>query len=282
MEKSDIEKLYGLSATAKLQGMVWVEWKIRSYGTSRSVPNLSLLCARSAYVDRKPTTLLQNTSKRAWRVQLLTNDIDNADDIELNFPYSPNNLHLMILNDHFTLFPKNTHADMAGATSCMIHEVLTTDVLQRSRHLLFDNNINLTKPQKELLLWHNRLSHAGLGWIQDLMYVKKGDHGDTSVPAIIPTTHSVTKRCDLEGSNVLVVYLPSNQNEQLELIRCATIPRDRWPFDAKQCTQAKKFLEINTSAELQVDLPTLLARRMPQCNTMAGLSSLITTLVSFL
>jgi hypothetical protein len=31
------------------------------------------------------------------------------------------------------------------------------------------------------------------------MYVKKGDHGDTSVPAIIPATHSVTKQCDLEG-----------------------------------------------------------------------------------
>ena len=28
MEKPDIEKLYGLSATAKVQGMGWVEWKI--------------------------------------------------------------------------------------------------------------------------------------------------------------------------------------------------------------------------------------------------------------
>ena len=122
-----------------------------------------------------------------------------VDGIELNFPYSSNNLPLMILNDLHTWFPENAHTDMAGVTSCMIHEVLTTDALQRSRHLLFDNNINLTKPQKELLLWHNRLSHAGLGWIQDLMYVKKGAHGDTSVSAIIPTTHSVTKRCDLKG-----------------------------------------------------------------------------------
>jgi hypothetical protein len=125
--------------------------------------------------------------------------LTTADGIELNFPHSPNNLPLMFLNDLHTLCPKNAHADMVGVTSCMMHEVLTMDVLQRSRHLLFDNTVNLTKPQKELPLWHNHLSHAGLGWIQDLIYVKKGDHSDASVPAIIPATHSVTKQCDLEG-----------------------------------------------------------------------------------
>ena len=200
MEKPDIEKLYGLSATAKVQGMGWVEWKIRDH-----MGQVALFRTRAYYVPEahiriaSPQHYFKIHQKGHGEFNCSRMTLTTADDIELNFPYSPNNLPLMILNDHFTLFPENTHADMAGATSCMIHEVLTTDVLQRSRHLLFDNNSNLTKPQKELLLWHNRLSHAGLGWIQDLMYVKKGDHGDTSVPAIIPTTHSVTKRCDLEG-----------------------------------------------------------------------------------
>ena len=31
MEKPDIEKLYGLSATTKVEGMGWVEWKIRDH-----------------------------------------------------------------------------------------------------------------------------------------------------------------------------------------------------------------------------------------------------------
>jgi hypothetical protein len=187
----------------------------------------------------------------------------------------------MFLNDLHTSCPENAHADMADITSCMIHVVLTMDILQQSRHLLFDNNINLTKPRKELLLWHNRLSHAGLGWIQDLMYVKKGDHGATSVPEIIPTTHSVTNDVTSKASSVLPVYSPSKLNEQLELTRYVTIPRGRWPFNMRQCAQVKKSQVINTSAELQVDLPILLARRMLQCNTMAGLSLLITTLIPF-
>ena len=49
------------------------------------------------------------------------------------------------------------------------------------------------------MIWHYRLSHAGLGWIQDLMYVQKGDHGEASAPPIIPSKHSSTKRCDMEG-----------------------------------------------------------------------------------
>ncbi|MCA1806890.1 MAG: GAG-pre-integrase domain-containing protein, partial [Actinobacteria bacterium] len=52
--------------------------------------------------------------------------------------------------------------------------------------LLHDNNHNLNKPQKELLLWHNRLGHAGLRWIQDLMRVTKSPiEGDTAEPPLI-------------------------------------------------------------------------------------------------
>lgn len=39
--------------------------------------------------------------------------------------------------------------------------------------LLADSNVNLTAAQKEVLLWHHKLSHASINWIQLLMRDKK-------------------------------------------------------------------------------------------------------------
>jgi hypothetical protein len=39
--------------------------------------------------------------------------------------------------------------------------------------ILNDNNTNLSQPQKEVLLWHQRLSHACIPWVQSLMRNKK-------------------------------------------------------------------------------------------------------------
>ena len=41
------------------------------------------------------------------------------------------------------------------------------------KSLLTNDNTNLSSPQKELLLWHQRLSHASLNWIQVLMRNRK-------------------------------------------------------------------------------------------------------------
>ena len=36
--------------------------------------------------------------------------------------------------------------------------------------ILHQNNVNLSASQKELLLWHQRLSHASVNWVQTLMH----------------------------------------------------------------------------------------------------------------
>jgi hypothetical protein len=41
------------------------------------------------------------------------------------------------------------------------------------KSLLTQDNTNLSSPQKEFLLWHQRLSHASLDWIQMLMRDRK-------------------------------------------------------------------------------------------------------------
>ena len=62
--------------------------------------------------------------------------------------------------------------------------------------LLDDQNHNLTRPQKELCLWHYRLAHAGFPWIQTLMRVEKVAVGEVGTPPIIPIKMSTTSRVD--------------------------------------------------------------------------------------
>ena len=57
-----------------------------------------------------------------------------------------------------------------------------------------ENNHNLTRQQKELMLWHNRLAHAGQQWIQDLMLKVKHEVGGTEEP-VIPTKQPGASRC---------------------------------------------------------------------------------------
>ncbi|KAL7475018.1 hypothetical protein ACHAW6_000952, partial [Cyclotella cf. meneghiniana] len=49
----------------------------------------------------------------------------------------------------------------------------TADSKIWSQHLLAADNTNLSPAQKELLLWHHHLSHAGLTTIHNLLRVKK-------------------------------------------------------------------------------------------------------------
>ena len=66
---------------------------------------------------------------------------------------------------------------------------------QETLQLLQAINTNLTKPQKELLLWHQRLGHAGFSWVQDLMHPGKTNVGDDSTNPFITTKQTSTSRC---------------------------------------------------------------------------------------
>ena len=60
--------------------------------------------------------------------------------------------------------------------------------------LLNEVNANLTKPQKELLLWHQRLAHARFVWNQDLMRSSKEAVGSAGIPPFIPMKNTSTCR----------------------------------------------------------------------------------------
>lgn len=68
---------------------------------------------------------------------------------------------------------------------------------QASPTVLDPANTNLTSPQKELKLWHDRLGHCGFGWVQRLMRGRtvQDEHGNRFIPPCIPTRLEGTRKC---------------------------------------------------------------------------------------
>ena len=84
----------------------------------------------------------------------------------------------------------------AGVTSEMEILFKHSPVMEDASHLLNEQNHNLSNPQKELLLWHYCLGHAGQHWIQDLMRKEKGPVGSVSEGAFLPTKYPSTTRIE--------------------------------------------------------------------------------------
>ncbi len=73
----------------------------------------------------------------------------------------------------------------------------TVDNLCQMKNILVDNNTNLSASQKELLLWHQHLSHASIRWVQSLMQKKKwltseGNKSMHSGPFIVTKNNAPT------------------------------------------------------------------------------------------
>lgn len=72
-------------------------------------------------------------------------------------------------------------------------------------NVLDDNNANLTPSQKELLLWHQRLSHADIKQVQSLLQSRDRlkasapDDGDNALHSgpILPAVNDAVTRCDV-------------------------------------------------------------------------------------
>ena len=205
LEQSECTELIGLSGNANVEGIANVEWEIRDV-----CGQLAVIKTRAYYVPSASIRIFSpqayfrfNGTGHGWfnheHLKITT-----VEDIELTFPYNQGNIPMMRLNDSLCNLgigsPSLPRASIAGVTAPLAYALRYTDALTRSQDLLNDLNINLTKPQKEVILWHSRCAHAGVSWIQDLMCVQKGNHGEQSAPPILPSKHNLTKRCDMNGS----------------------------------------------------------------------------------
>ena len=88
-------------------------------------------------------------------------------------------------------------APRVGLTGCQTMNLVKHNELEKTVTLLDKNNHNLTHQQKELMLWHQRLGHAGFRWIQGLMRRPKHEAGNNEEPPVIPTRLVSAHNCDL-------------------------------------------------------------------------------------
>ena len=82
---------------------------------------------------------------------------------------------------------RTLHAGLSGHHAL---DLVTASSLESTLSLLDDNNYNLSEHEKELLLWHCRLGHAGFAWIQTLMRQRKPTAHEPNPPLPIVMTRT--------------------------------------------------------------------------------------------
>ena len=179
----------GLTDSVNIEGIGWVEW------TVRDIFNKVHIIRTQAYYVPKATIRL--FSPQAWMQENQSGQMRSTWDKtvlvfpegdELEFPYQHhNNLPMML-------------PDIQGTCHGIgLINLKNEEGLSKAFDILDDNNRNITKSEKEVLLWHNRLAHAGLAWILDLMRSRKNEVGEFADPPVIPSKMTGLDKVDTSG-----------------------------------------------------------------------------------
>ena len=186
-----------------VEGVGWVEWNVKDATGRTSVMRTQAYLISSATVRLfSPGNYSKELKKRRAEGDDIPNSVGSystVDDV-LTF-HDEFCQHL-----EFALSTENRIPAMDLVNDDEVHQVGITDAMMLNLNIvhtdddartLFDvANTNLSKPQKELKLWHCRLAHCGFPWVQDLMRVQKTEVGSVFMEPVIPTKHTSTPRCE--------------------------------------------------------------------------------------
>ena len=207
IESSSDNDIHGINGSSKIDGEGWVEWTIRDL-----YDNVCLVRTRAYYV---PDSHIRLFSPQAYcklhgdgpygyfdHAKL---EFQVADGQKMTFPYTDGNLPLMLL-DRDVL--------QAGVTADIKTNCHNASLLEEVQSILSHRNHNLDGPHKELSLIHQRLAHAGVGWLQDLMHKQKGPVGSPADEPIIPTRFPSTKYIKFKPDHHCAACLMAKQHRR--------------------------------------------------------------------
>ena len=182
------KEMKGIADPLRIQGVGTVSWPIRDvFGRTRTVTTQAFYVPHADIWLFSPQRLFQEHQSGRCVIDHLKTSLELPDGGTLEFPYCPsNNLPLMFTDQ----------CEQVGMTTS---DVLTLDKLEAYGtvfDIIAEENANITAAQKELLLWHFRLGHTGMGWVQTLIRNRKAEHGTKAYPPILPTKHDKAKSCD--------------------------------------------------------------------------------------
>ena len=155
-----ITELQGLSHTTKVHGVGKVEWTVRDvFGATRTIKTQAYYVPEATVRLFSPQTYFREQQKGYLRLDHSSTTLELSDGYLLQFPYnSNNNLPLMLPAEPHHLGLTFDDATTFGDGHSVHTYMSVAD----------ESNQNLTSAKKELLLWHWKLGHANLQWIQTL------------------------------------------------------------------------------------------------------------------
>ena len=189
VEETEVKDLTGIKESVLVHGVGWVEWPIRDvFGQIAVVRTQAYYVPDASIRLHSPQSYFNEHQAGSCTFDHRKLIFETVDGSKLHFPFHPkSNIPLMFLDYGIC---------QAGLTSHQIYSMTTNDKLEEQLlGILEESNYNLSKPQKELLLWHQRLGHAGQGWVQDLMFKVKNGIGDGAEPPVIKPMIQGAARC---------------------------------------------------------------------------------------
>ena len=188
-QPAEEEVMQGLKDAVQVKGIGWVDWTtrdvfnrvalVRTQAYHIPEARIHLLSTQTYFQEHDAGSVLQDKEKVI---------LNTANGENLSFPYDlGSNLPSMCL-DHRT--PR------VGLSGRQVMNLMSNKEIEHTLTLLDELNHNMSKPQKELMIWHQRLGHAGFDWIQSLMRKPKDEIGDNDEPPVMPTKISSSANCD--------------------------------------------------------------------------------------
>jgi hypothetical protein len=186
-----VTEMTGIADKIMIEGIGTVEWPIVDiFGRCRTVRTQAYYVPAADIRLFSPQTFFQENGKGKCEVDFASITLTLPDETTLQFPFHPNsNLPFMLVQESTDL---EKEVGLSGAHARLFNDSPT---IESYLNLLDKDNINLAENQKELLLWHWRLMHAGQDWLQTLMATPKDAYGERPPAPIIPTKTSRVSSC---------------------------------------------------------------------------------------
>ena len=187
LDESEVSSMNGIADKVKIEGVGMVEWHVRDvFGQARPIRTMAYYVPQANIRLFSPQTYFQENQAGRLVIDHLCTSLVLADDSALVFPFQKcNNLPWMFL----------TEPEDPGISRSLMGALDTEKPVLDVLNVMDHHNTNLKANQKELLLWHCCLAHAGFDWIKSLMAKPKNEIGEKASPPVIGTKEHGTSNC---------------------------------------------------------------------------------------
>lgn len=182
------KSLNGLSSKTPVLGVGQVKWKVRDLnGTTKTILVSAYYVPDTQIRLLSPQSYFQEHGKGhvsfdGFQVKMLLPDGDT-----LTFPYqAANNLPMMLT--------ANRLVDEAAHIISEEEDEFLSEDMSVFLNVAHENNANLTRAEKKLLLWHAKTGHANMKWLLNLSKWKKKEGHLEMGP--LPAKQDEFKSCD--------------------------------------------------------------------------------------